>query len=146
MIKQEIIEKIKIAEEISKASEQFPEITYKVVLSLLLSWDIGAVKELRNQDVKKTTSSKKRKTKQGTNAKSSNKGLSQKMNSLISDGFFEEIKTSKEIIAKLKLLGYSMKATSLPSYLIPKVRTDELVREEIKTKNGKIYGYIQKNK
>ena len=53
---------------------------------------------------------------------------------------------SLKIIAKLKLLGYSMKATSLPSYLIPKVRTDELVREEIKTKNGKIYGYIQKNK
>lgn len=79
-------------------------------------------------------------------AKSSNKGLSQKINTLIAEGFFKEIKTSKEIIAKLKLLGYSMKATSLPSYLIPKLRTGELERDEVKTKNGKIYGYIRKNK
>lgn len=45
MTKQEIIEKIKLAEEISGVSKQFPELTYKVVLSLLLSADMPVVKE-----------------------------------------------------------------------------------------------------
>lgn len=146
MTKQEIIEKIKIAEEISNASRQFPESTYKIVLNLLLSTDTHAAKGAVNLDGKEVASSKKGKIKQGEKSKASNKGLSQKINSLISDGFFNEIKTGKEIIAKLKLLGYSMQSTSLPSYLIPKVRNGELMREEVKTKSGKIYGYIRKGK
>ncbi len=136
MTKQEIIEKIKLAEEISENSKKFPELTYKIVLAVLLSG------EIKDDGQKKTAVIKKNK-KSGN--KKSNKGLSQKVNDLISEGFFNEAKTSKEIIAKLKLIGYSMPVTSLPSYLIPKIRSQELVREEVKTKNGKIYGYIRKS-
>lgn len=136
MTKQEIIEKIKLAEEISENSKNFPELTYKIVLAVLLSGEIKDDKQKKTSFLKKNKNSSNKK---------SNKGLSQKINDLISEGFFNEAKTSKEIIAKLKLIGYSMPVTSLPSYLIPKIRNQELIREEVKTKNGKIYGYIRKS-
>lgn len=131
-----IIEKIKIAEEIAKTSKLFPEKTYQIILSFLLSKD--------NYTEIKTK--KRAKANRAEQNKKLTKGLGQKINVLISDGFFDSAKTSKEIIAKLKIMGYRMKSTSLPSYLLPKVRNQELKREEIETKNGKIYGYIRKNK
>src|SRR3989344_2826174 len=134
MTKQEIIEKIKLAEEISENSKKFSELTYKIVLTSLLSGEIKDGKQKKTLFIKKNNSKKK-----------SSKGLSQRINDLISEGLFNETKTSKEIIAKLKLICYSMPVTSLPSYLIPKIRSQELVREEVKTKNGKIYGYIRKS-
>lgn len=136
MTKQEIIEKIKQAEELSKNSKEFSEVTYKIVLSRLLSGELKDGKQKKSLLIKQN---------KNNNNKKSNKGLSQKINDLISEGFFNERKTSKEIIAKLKLVGYTMPVTSLPSYLIPKIRNQELVREEVKTKNGKIYGYIRKS-
>lgn len=136
MTKQEIIERIKLAEEMSENSKNFPELTYKVLLTVLLSGETKDGKQKKSLFIKKNKNSSNKK---------SNKGLSQKINDLISEGFFNEAKTSKEIIAKLKLIGYSMPVTSLPSYLIPKIRSQELVREEVRTKNGKIYGYIRKS-
>ena len=139
MTKQEIIEKIKLAEEISNASKKFPEMTYKIILNSLLF----AKTEEKNKEEKQTGINVKKKS-QKSIKKKSGKGLSQKINDLISEGFFDEIKTSKEIIAKLKKKTYQIKSTSLPSYLIPMVRNGELEREEVETKNGKIYGYIRK--
>lgn len=136
MTKQEIIEKIKLAEEISENAKNFPELTYKIVLTVLLYGEIKDDKKKKTLFIKKNKNSSNKK---------SNKGLSQKINDLISEGFFNEARTSREIIAKLKIIGYSMPVTSLPSYLIPKIRSQELAREEVKTKNGKIYGYIRKS-
>lgn len=131
--------KIQIAEEIAGETKKFPETTYKVILNFLLSGN------KIDEDAKRKTVNKTATSKTSSKGKNSNKGLSKKVNDLITDGFFSESKTSKEIISKLKLLGYTMKTTSLPSYLLPKIRSGELVREEIETKNGKIYGYIHKN-
>lgn len=141
MTKQEIIEKIRLAEEISSVSKQFPEMTYKIVLNFLLAIKIKEEPKAEKQAKKSVV-----KKHQKDNTNKSAKGLSQKINDLILEGYFNQAKTSKEIIKKLKLMGYTMQVTSLPSYLIPKIRNNELIREEIKTKNGKIYGYTRKNK
>lgn len=139
MTKKEIIAKIQTAEEIAEKSKKFPETAFKVILNFLLSGNKIKV------DKKTETIGVLTAVKTVPIGKNSNKGLSKKINDLIDDGFFRESKTSKEIISKLKLLGYTMKVTSLPSYLLPKIRSGELVREEIETKNGKVYGYIYKN-
>jgi len=138
MTRKEIIEKIKLAEEITQSSMKFPKETYQVVLNHFLSKGNYSVDSYKIKN--------KGRSNMANNNKKTNKGLAQKLNDLISDGFFDTIKTNREIITKLKLMGFQMKDTSLPSYLIPKVRNQELIREEVNTKNGKIYGYIRKNK
>lgn len=143
MTNNQFIEKIKLAEKISSFATKFPESTYRVVLSFLLSSDVGMVNDNKQFKGGNFIVNTKRKS---TNKKDTGK-VSQKINDLISEGFFNEVKTIREVLAKLKLIGYpGTKITSLPSYLIPKLRSGELVREEVKTKNGKIYGYIRKNK
>jgi len=39
-----------------------------------------------------------------------------------------------------------MERTSLPSYLLPRIRKEILIRKKIDTNSGKIYGYIIKGK
>lgn len=134
-----ILEKIKLAEEISRSSKMFPEKTFQIVLNYLLSGGVA----IQNRPKQAKNKIKDIKIK---NNKKQNKGLGQKINELVSERFFDSAKTSKEIIAKLKLMGYPMRPTSLPSYLLPKLRSKELNRKEIKTDNGTIYGYIRKNK
>lgn len=142
MTNSQFVEKIKLAEKISGSATKFPESTYKVVLSFLLSSNAGAGNDNKQFKGGGLIIDEKRKS---TNKKDIGK-VSQKINDLISEGFFNEVKTMREILAKLKLIGYpGTKNTSLPSYLIPKLRSGELVREEVKTKNGKIYGYIRKS-
>ena len=134
MTKNEILKKIKFAEDIAAFSKRFPEQTYMVVLKNLLNTD-----GLKVDEDKQVTMRVKKVE------KNAGKGAAKKINDLITEGFFDQPKTSKEIIKKLKLSGYIVPVTSLPSYLIPKVRGNELERTEVKTENGKIYGYLRKN-
>lgn len=142
MTKQEIIEKIKLAEDISLASKKFSEPTYKIVLSLLLFQE-DEKKDFQEKEAKIKGS---KKAKQEGVKNKTNTGLSAKIDDLVDSGFFNQKRTNKEIVDKLRLLGYKMPSTSLPSYLLPRIRKGELFREEIQTKGGKIYGYIKAQK
>jgi hypothetical protein len=138
MFKQKIIEKIKIAEEISLNSERFPKETYELILKFLLADNPSSAQNFYKKEISIMAKKKEPRVR--------NKGLSVKINDLILEGFFNDVKTSRDIIDKLRIMGYQMKDTSLPSYLLPKLRNGELIREDIKTATGKKYGYIRKIK
>ena len=139
MFKQKIIEKIKLAEEIALSSKQFPKETYELILKFLLSGNPSLEQDFSKKETLNIIAKKKE-------SRVKNKGLSAKINDLVLEGFFNDVKTSRDVLDKLRIMGYQMKDTSLPSYLLPKLRNGELIREDVKTANGKKYGYIRKIK
>jgi len=135
MNEEEIIQKVKVAERIANNSEEFKKIAFRVILSYLLGTAEPVVKVINSKKI--WLRGRKR------NYRKTTTDCASKIDELINGTFFDSPKTNKEIIDKLRLIGYNMSPTSLPSYLIPRVQSGKLTRKKTQTPSGEVFDYTK---